>query len=104
MLESCEKIRKFIDNMNFNEFVADDKTHYAVTRAFEILGEAANKVSEPLKQKSKDIPWPNIIAMRNLLIHVYHNADLDVVWFTAKEKLPTLELRLREILESQRKD
>lgn len=100
MIDACEKIEKFIAGMIFEEFVKDDKTNFAVMRAFEILGEAAGRVSTVVKEKNTNIPWSNVIAMRNLLIHVYHNADLKIVWDTSKKDLPQFKEALKEVLET----
>lgn len=58
---------------------ADRKTQYAVSRAIEIVGEAASKVSEDTREHHPDIPWNRIVGMRTFLAHEYFRADLDVV-------------------------
>jgi len=56
----------------------------AIIREFEIIGEAARMVSEKTKQKFSKIPWPQLIGMRNRLIHAYFDIDHDLVWKTIK--------------------
>src|ERR1700738_4007408 len=62
----------------------------ATVRELEIIGEAANSISATFKKKHPEIPWKQMIAMRNRLIHAYFDIDHDIVWITAKNYLPPL--------------
>ncbi len=66
--------------MDFAAFTADDKTVYAVIRAVEIMGEATNRTSRDVLNRHPDIPWSNIVGMRNIVIHNYDKVDLEAVW------------------------
>ena len=70
----------------------------AVTRCLEILGEAASKLSPDLCRRFPSIPFPQIVSMRNRLIHAYFDVDLDIVFTTVKEDLPSLISQLDEAL------
>jgi uncharacterized protein with HEPN domain len=80
------------------QFNADEKTVYAVIRAIEVIGEAAKKISDNVRQKQPSIPWREISGMRDKLIHDYSGIDLTVVWKTATEDLPEIEPLLQEML------
>ena len=56
----------------------------------EIIGEAASKVTDETKSKFPTISWASIIGMRNRLIHAYYDIDLDRVWDTVVDDLPSL--------------
>jgi uncharacterized protein with HEPN domain len=71
MLEASEKIQSFLKNKTFEDFLKDDMLRAAVERNLEIIGEAARRISEELKQEHPLIPWRQIIAQRNVLIHEY---------------------------------
>jgi uncharacterized protein with HEPN domain len=62
----------------------------ALTRALEILGEAASRVSDETRLRFASVPYPKMVAMRNRLIHAYFDVDLDIVWTTVAEDLPAL--------------
>lgn len=64
----------------------------------EIIGEAANRISAELRAAEPAVPWIEIIAMRNRLIHAYSDAEPQVVWETVGRHLPVLAQQLREIL------
>ena len=72
----------------------------AVVRELEIIGEAANSISTAFKKKHPEIPWKQMTAMRNRLIHAYFDIDHDIVWITAKDYLPPLIQQLKQLLES----
>ena len=67
----------------------------AVIKKFEIIGEASARLSDEFKLEHKDVPWKEIIGMRNILIHDYFGTDLGGVWNSIKEDLPKLKDRLR---------
>ena len=70
----------------------------SLVKSVEIIGEAASKVSAACQARYTDIPWPEIIGMRNRLIHAYFEIDLDIVWHTVTEELPPLVWELKEAL------
>lgn len=85
ILESIDKIFDYTKNISKEDFLSDEKTKDAVVRNFEVIGEAASKLSEELKAKHSDIDWRGVIGLRNVLIHDYFGVDYNIVW-TIKEK------------------
>ena len=71
----------------------------ALTRLLEIIGEAAARVSPAGQERYAQIPWPEIIGMRNRLVHGYDAVDLDILWDIVQLDLPPLIAALREIVE-----
>jgi uncharacterized protein with HEPN domain len=71
-------------------FLADAMRQDAVIRQFEILGEAANRLDESLKAARPEIPWRQIVANRNRLVHGYFQVNLEVLWATATKDLAAL--------------
>jgi len=70
----------------------------ALIRLVEIVGEASAKVSSEAQMKYPMIPWPQVIGMRNRLIHGYDSVDLDILWDTIELDLPPLISELGKIL------
>ena len=66
-----------------------------------MIGEAAANVTQASQDSYPQIPWPEIIAMRNRLIHAYFDIDLDRVWDTVQDDLPPLVAQLESILSRQ---
>ena len=71
----------------------------AVLRCVEIVGEAASRIPVATRRRHPNIPWAQIIAMRNRLIHRCHDiVDYDIVWSTVSQDLPPLIAELERIL------
>jgi len=70
----------------------------ALTRLLEMICEAANRVPEETRTQYPDLPWFQMIAARNRLIHGYDNVDFDVLWSIIKNDLPEMVVRLKKFL------
>lgn len=101
IVECISKIQKYIQGLGFDEFEEDDKTIDSVLRNLEIIGEASNHVPRAIKTKHSNVPWVEMNAMRNIVIHEYHGVNLKIIWLTVTEDLPPLVLQLKEILEKE---
>lgn len=90
ILIAARKALKFIEEIDRNEFQENDLIQSAVMRPLEIIGEAASKISEETRKANPQIPWNDMIGMRNRLIHEYFRVDYDAVWDTIQKDLPQL--------------
>ena len=70
----------------------------ALMKCIEILGEAGARISEEVQARHSDIPWTEIVGMRNHLVHGYFDIDLDRLWATVTHDLPQLAVSLERIL------
>lgn len=77
---------------------ADRMLNLALVRLIEIVGEAAHRVSAAAQAGSPDIPWAQIIGMRNRIVHGYDEVDLDILWAVIQGDLPPLIMALRNAL------
>jgi len=98
ILNSCESIERFIRYKTKNDFYNDEMMQEAVIRKIEIIGEASNRISEDLKNRFPDLPWKKMKAMRNIMIHMYDELELEIVWDTANNDISRLRNRLKEII------
>lgn len=99
ILDAAIKARHFVEGMTYEQFVADDRTTFAVIRALEVIGEAAKGVPSPVRQQHPDVPWRDMAAIRDRLIHRYFGVDLRVVWRTIQEDLPDLAEDMQRIIQ-----
>jgi len=97
IIRSAELIIDFTKDIDFDSFSKDLKTRYAVIRCFEVMGEAAKRIPDEIRNKYPTIPWKIISAMRDRLIHGYDVVDDSVLWKTVVLDLPELLKNLRKI-------
>jgi uncharacterized protein with HEPN domain len=91
ILEAIETIEARVADLDESGFVADEVVHDSVLYQLALLGEAANSVSAAVKERHPGIPWPQIAAFRNRIMHEYHSVDLQIVWQTIQQDLPELK-------------
>lgn len=94
ILTAIDKIEKYTKNLNATEFRKNELVIDAVIRNFEIIGEASNNIPVEVQKTYPQIPWREMVAMRNFLIHEYSGVDLSTVWQTAHIHLPVLRKQL----------
>lgn len=88
----------FTDNVSFEQFAGNMEKLFAVLRALEIIGEAARQIPESVQKAYPTLPWREMIAMRNVVIHEYFGVDKEVIWRTVREDLPALQTELAQIV------
>ena len=98
MLDAAEEAIAFLDHASQETLEQDRKLLLAIVKDIEIIGEAASKVSGESQHSTPNIPWPQIISMRNRLTHAYFDIDIETVWKTVNEDLPPLIIQLKRIL------
>lgn len=98
MAEAAEAALRFSRGRARADVDTDDMLRFALTRAVEIIGEAANKVSIESRAQIPAIAWPVIVGMRNRLVHAYYDVDGDILWTTVAERLPLLLQELNRVL------
>jgi len=90
---------EFTESLKLSDFQRDVEKQYAVTRALEIIGEAARNVPDDAKALYSELPWKEMIGMRNIVIHEYFGVDEVVIWQTVQDDLPPLCAAISRILE-----
>ena len=79
-----------IERVTREEFMRNVQLQDSVLRRLAIAGEAARRVSAQYRERHPAIPWAQMIGMRNRVVHGYDAVDLDIVWTTARERIPQL--------------
>ena len=99
MLAYARQAQEFLRGMDLEQFRQDLQMVMAVTRALEVVGEAARQLPAALRQRYPEIPWSKVIGMRNILIHGYFGVNEEVLWRTVQEDLPPLHEALARMLQ-----
>ncbi len=97
ILIAARKACKFVEAISHEEFQRSDLHQSAVMRALEIIGEASRRVSDETRASHPEIPWEQMIGMRNRLLHEYSRVNVQTVWDTVQTDLPNL-IQLIQIL------
>jgi len=98
MLEAAEEALGFVAGLSRANLQSDRQLTLALMKSIEIVGEAASQVSAATRGACPEVPWTEIVGMRNRLVHVYFDIDLDRLWDTTREDLVPLVTQLRRIL------
>ena len=100
MLDAALESEDFIYDKDRRDLDKDRKLELALVKCIEIIGEAAASISKECRDEFPQIPWADIIGMRNRLIHAYFEINLDILWKTLTDDLPPLILELKRILKN----
>ncbi len=99
MLDAALEIQQYVQSATRRDLDRDPKLVHSLVHLFEIIGEAANQVSDELRDSVAAIPWFIIVGMRNRLIHAYFDIDLEVVWSTSTQDIPSVIAVLKKLLD-----
>ena len=101
MLEYGREALDLIKGRQRADLESDRTLELALTRLLEVVGEAANRVSEEARKKYPQIPWQQVVGLRHRLVHGYDAVDLDILWDIVEQDLPPLIAALEEIVEGK---
>ena len=90
MLDAARAVRDFITGRSFQEYLRDQMLRRAVERSLEIIGEAAGRVSDTLRNAHPEIPWRRIIGQRYVIAHEYGELEDELIWRAATLHVPEL--------------
>ncbi len=90
MLDHAREAAEMASGRKRADLDRDRQFNLALVRLLEIIGEAANRVPEDLRERFPGIPWRQIVSLRNRLIHGYDEVDCDILWKIVTDDLPDL--------------
>lgn len=94
IFECIHEIETSVKGLNFDEFSENHVLRIAVVKWLEIIGEAANRISETTKSKFSTVEWSKMIGLRNIVVHEYFGINYNVIWETATVSLKLLKTEL----------
>ena len=95
----ANRIQDYIKGMDYEKFADNQITIDAVIRNLEIIGEASKNIPEEIMNEFSDINWEGIIALRNILAHMYFDVDLKIIWRVTQDHIPDLITQMNKISE-----
>ena len=91
ILDAIGEVEKYLENVTYDEFLANSEKRFATIKQIEIVGEACNRMSKQFKDMDSEIKWREINGFRNISIHEYFGVDNRIVWDIANDDLPVLK-------------
>ena len=98
ILEAIAKIEKYTDDYDFTKFKNDELVIDGTMRNLEVIGEASSQLPTEFKNINQEISWQEMINFRNVVIHKYHQVDVDILWNVIENKLNPLKKQIEGIL------
>lgn len=98
IIDSIDYINSFLAGKQKEDFFNEPMLRFAIERQLEIIGEAANHLSQNLKESYPGIDWRKIVAFRNFLAHEYFGIDLELVWGITQNNIFELKVYVQKIL------
>ena len=104
MLETARETRELMAGITLEMLLLDNRTQRALERTLEIIGEAAGRISERMREVHPEVPWVAINGQRNIIAHGYAAIDYGRLFATATNDIPVLIMNLERIVEDLSKD
>lgn len=101
VIEAADHITAFLANADFPAFRESELIRSAIVQKLAVMGEAAARLSDEMRARHCEVPWPRLVAFRNILVHAYFGIDWDVVWQAATREVPALRTQVASILHSE---
>ena len=106
ILKYCEQVAGTHEFFHEDEAqFFDEESGFASRNAIAMpvfqIGELTNALSDELRASRPDIPWRDIVGMRNIVAHHYGKIEIDTLWSVSRDDVPALAEQIREILEAE---
>jgi len=98
MLDAAREAVTFVQGRRRADLDSDRMLALSLVKEIEIIGEAANQIAKTAREELPEIPWADIIGMRNRLVHAYFDINLEILWQTVEQDLPPLIRALERVL------
>jgi len=99
ILDAIEQIQDYLKGVSAGQFLQKRLLQDGVVRRLEIIGEASRNLSDELRQRHPEVPWGQIIGLRNRITHAYFDVDLHIVWEIVQNDLSPLKQQVERIPE-----
>ncbi|MEK6323056.1 MAG: HepT-like ribonuclease domain-containing protein [Acidobacteriota bacterium] len=98
MLEAAREVQEFTTGVSYEQYLGNRVLQLAVERKLEVIGEAARRVSETVREAHPEIPWQPIISQRNVISHQYGEIKHERIWEVVDVHIPALILMLEPLI------
>jgi len=103
VLDAIAQVEDYLKGTTAKKFLQTRLLQDAVVRQLEIIGEASRYLSNEFHERHPEIPWGQIIGLRNRLIHAYFSINFQTIWEIIEHDLPSLKQNVERLLEEMEK-
>jgi len=100
ILDAIEQIEDYLEEASAEQFWQRELLQDGVVRRLEIIGEASRNLSDELRRDHPEVPWQQIVGLRNRIVHAYFNVNLQIVWEITQNDLAPLKQQVERILKA----
>lgn len=104
ILEAITRIEFITNSINFDQFFEDWIKQDAAIKNFQVIGEATKNLDEEIISKYPEVAWRQAKGMRNIVVHEYFGINIEYLWNTIQENLPTFKTQIEQILNDLEKN
>ena len=97
--ECINHVKDFLQGKNFEDMKSDVMCYHAVVYNIMIIGEVANLLTKEFREEHAEVPWRDIVNMRNVLVHGYFTTSAVFIWETYTKDLPLLQKQVSLYIE-----
>lgn len=90
----------FNEDLTCDQFLADRKTQLAVLHLITLIGEASRRTDASFRMHYNELPWPQMMGIRNIIVHEYDSVDMMLVWDVLTRDLPALVQQIKPIIDN----
>lgn len=98
ILKYAQNVETIVSGITYDEFVKDIRIYYSVMKNVEVIGEAANMLTRHFRETYTELPWRQIVSMRNVLVHGYAQISDTDLWQTATNDIKPLREQVQRYL------
>ncbi len=95
--ECVQFIREYTSQLTLDRFLSDHQAQDAVIRRFQVMGDAAKSIPEGFKAEHPEIPWREMMAQRDVLVHDYFDINFERLWQTVQNEMPSLDEKVTHL-------
>lgn len=99
IVDAADAIARFLHGVDEATFMQDELRQSAVLQKLIVIGEAAARLPRAFCEAHSEIPWPDIVAFRNIAVHEYFAVDWRIVWVTATQEVSLLRQQIGSLIE-----